>query len=435
MKITVIGTGYVGLTSGVMMSHIGHQVTCLDTNTEKIKKLKQNILPIFESGLSEYLNQYGNTPDLKFTSSYHEAFDEDTEVIFICVNTPSKKDGDADLTYLFDSVREVVRYIPDSCLLVIKSTVPPGTSLDLSQMLEGLGYNIDLASNPEFLREGTAVNDFLYPDRIVIGVNRASAESKLRHLYKPLTDEGIKIVVTDPATSELIKYAANSFLANKVAFINEMADLCEKTGADINSLSEGVGLDKRIGKKFLKAGPGFGGSCFPKDILALQYFARKVNCDSLILDAVIKANQDRPKKVVSKITQILGGKLGNKKLALLGLTYKAGTDDIRSSPAIDLINSFTEMGCDIAAYDPQGMRAAREFFASLPLANSALEAARNADGVVIITEWPEFRHIDFKAMKFLMKKPVIIDLRNLLDQVSLEQLGYKYFCIGKKHAN
>jgi UDPglucose 6-dehydrogenase len=431
MKITVIGTGYVGLVSGVMMSHLGHAVTCLDVDDNKIAKLKQHISPIYEPGLDNYLKQYGNTARLKFESDYQKSL-SDAEIVLVCVGTPPKSDGDADLSYILEAVENATNYIKQDALLVIKSTVPPGTCKFIAEFLKTKGKIFEIASNPEFLREGSAVNDFLFPDRIVIGSDSESALLILQEAYKPLTSEGVKLVATDLTTSELIKYASNTFLANKIAFINEMADLCEVIGADIDDLSKGVGLDNRIGTEFLKAGPGFGGSCFPKDILALRYLAQKVNSDCMILNAVIKANTDRPERIINKITKIMGGSLKGKKFAVLGLTYKAGTDDLRSSPAIELVNYLQKERAEVIAYDPEGMQSVPKYFDSLDLASSALEAAKGADAVIIATEWEEFKIINMLELKGVLKQPIIIDLRNILDAKIIKEYGYKYFSIGRK---
>jgi UDPglucose 6-dehydrogenase len=434
MKITIIGTGYVGLVSGVMMSHLGLDVTCLDTDIKKIEGLKQNISPIYEPSLDDYIQKYGNTDRLKFTHSYPESL-RDAEAVFIAVGTPPKENGEADLSFIYEAVENAAGYMKPDSVLVIKSTVPPGTCKNISAFLKGRGTPFEVASNPEFLREGAAVFDFINPDRIIIGTESDKALETLQKVYKPLTDKGIKLLSSDLTTSELIKYASNTFLANKIAFINEMADLCEIVDADIETLSKGIGLDKRIGPDFLKAGPGFGGSCFPKDILALRHLAQKVNADCLILNAVIKANTDRPKQMINKITKAVSGHIRGKKFAILGLTYKAGTDDLRNSPAIELTNCLKENGAEIVAYDPRGMPSVPKYFDRLELAESATDAAKGADAIIIATEWPEFKEINFRELKNLLKTPVIIDLRNILDSKTLKEQGYNYFSIGKKHDN
>jgi UDPglucose 6-dehydrogenase len=432
MKISFIGTGYVGLVSGVMMSHLGHEIICLDVDQNKISKLKNKQTPIYEPGLNEYIEKYGNSKRLNFVHGYNEAI-EDSDCLFITVGTPPKENGDADLSGIFKAIDSASQYINSDCVIVIKSTVPPGTCQQVKDYMKQKGKDIHIVSNPEFLREGNAVKDFIEPDRIVIGTDSQHALEVMRQVYKPLTDQGIPLVTTDLNTSELIKYASNTFLANKIAFINEMADLCEIIGADIATLSEGIGLDKRIGKDFLQAGPGFGGSCFPKDILALQQLTKKLDSDFLILDAIIKANQNRPHSITRKISSLFGGDLKGKKLAILGLTYKAGTDDLRSSPAIDLIKLLQKEGAIITAYDPQGMVHVPQYFDHLDCANSIEEAVKDSSAIVIATEWPEFKKMDLQKIKGLVKDTNIIDLRNIFSPKTVKSFNFKYYSIGKKN--
>lgn len=432
MKIAFIGTGYVGLVSGIMMSHLGHVVSCIDTNPKKITQLKQYKSPIFEPGLDNYLKKYGNTKRLNFMLEYNETI-SDTEAVFITVGTPPKSDGSADLSYIYEAVEMTTKYTNKDCVIVIKSTVPPGTCQAIKQFMKSKGITINIASNPEFLREGNAIEDFLKPDRIIIGTDSEKTLQIMRNIYQPLSNQRIKILESDLCTAELIKYASNTFLANKITFINETADLCEVIGADIKLLSEGVGLDKRIGKDFLNAGPGFGGSCFPKDILALQHLAKSVNSEFLILDAIIKANTSRPMQIVNKIANILGGNLTGKKLSFWGLTYKAGTDDLRSSPAIELINILQQQKADIVAYDPKGMSNVKKYFDNLKCSNTAFAAAHKADAIIIATEWPEFKEFNYTELKSVLKSPIIIDLRNLLDPKKMKQYGFKYYSVGRRH--
>lgn len=434
MRITFVGTGYVGLVSGVMMSHVGHDVICLDVDENKIKLLKAKKAPIFEPGLDEYIDKYGNTDRLSFVYGYDDSI-KYSQCVFITVGTPPKHDGDADLSGIFSAVAEVCRYVNPDCVIVIKSTVPPGTCSAIQSFIINNGYLNPVVSNPEFLREGCAINDFLKPDRVVIGGESVESLNIMRKVYAPIINDKIKIVETDLTTSELIKYASNTFLANKIAFINEMADLCEIVGADIKTLARGVGLDKRIGASFLKAGPGFGGSCFPKDILALQKLAQKVDSDFLVLDAVIKANSNRPNAMIRKIISAIGGSLSGKKLAVLGLTYKAGTDDLRNSPAVELINKLQEFDSLIVAYDPEGMENASKYFEKLDCANSMIEAIEGADAIIIATEWDEFKAMDLVKVKALLKTPIIIDLRNILEPKDLEMNGFKYYSVGRKSGN
>jgi UDPglucose 6-dehydrogenase len=433
MKITFIGSGYVGLVSAAGMSYLGHFVTCLDIDDNKINQLKKLEVPIFEDGLEEYIKQYGNTERLNFQHGYDESLAAAT-AIFITVGTPPALDGSANLEYIFDAAGNAAKYANPDAVFVIKSTVPPGTCASVKYFLKKNGFDNEVVSNPEFLREGSAIHDFMHPDRIIIGTESPKSLEVMKQIYKPFTDQGTPLLGTDLNTAELIKYASNSFLAGKIAFINEMADLCEVIGADINKLSRGIGLDKRIGPDFLKAGPGFGGSCFPKDILALQHLTNKLDSDFLILDAVIKANTNRPRAIMDKIKEFLGGRIKGKKFAVLGLTYKAGTDDLRSSPAIDLINLLWENDANVVAYDPQGMKNADKYFAGkLSCANSVFEAVTDADTIVIATEWPEFINLDYMKIKGLLRDPVIIDLRNILDKKTLVNLGYRCYFVGQKN--
>jgi len=432
MKISFIGTGYVGLVSGVMMAHIGHDVICLDTDVDKITKLKNKQAPIYEPGLDEYIAKYANTTRLQFTHGYNEQI-KDSDSVFITVGTPPKENGDADLSGIFNALENVCKYVKPECVIVLKSTVPPGTCAAAVEFMKNKGKDIIVVSNPEFLREGNAISDFLEPDRVVIGADNPQAFNVTREIYKPLTDAGAAMVETDLSTSELIKYASNTFLANKIAFINEMADLCEIVGADITTLAKGVGLDKRIGSEFLKAGPGFGGSCFPKDILALQQLAKKVDSNFLILDAIINANSNRPATMLNKIILAIGGDAQDKKITMLGLTYKAGTDDLRSSPAIDLINQLQKLGANLVAYDPEGMVNAPKYFDSLECAVSIKEATKNSDAIIIATEWPEFISANWDEIKTTMKTPIIIDLRNILTPHKMDSIGFKYHSIGRKN--
>ncbi len=430
MKISFIGIGYVGLVSGVMMSHLGHEVVCFDIDKKKISMLKNKKIPIYEPGLGKYLDQYGNTNGLQFVYGYDNSL-KNSDCLFITVGTPSKENGDAELRAVYKALDNTHHYINSNCVIVLKSTVPPGTCEFVQQYIYKKGLNCSVVSNPEFLREGNAIRDFLEPDRIVIGAKTENAFKVMRNIYKPLTAQGVELVETDLNTSELIKYASNTFLANKIAFINEMADLCEIIGADITTLARGIGLDRRIGESFFKAGPGFGGSCFPKDILALQKLAAKVNSDFLILDAVIEANRNRPFRMLKKISDVVGG-VQKKKLAVLGLTYKAGTDDLRNSPALKLISLLKQNNAKIIAYDPEGMLNTNKYFDNLDCAHSVMLAISGVDAIIICTEWPEFESINLDKIKELAPKAAIVDLRNLLNSNKVESKGIKYYSVGKK---
>ncbi|MFV9936292.1 MAG: UDP-glucose/GDP-mannose dehydrogenase family protein [Rickettsia endosymbiont of Haemaphysalis japonica] len=431
MNITFIGSGYVGLVSGIIMGYLGHNVTCLDNDEVKISKLNKQILPIYEAKLDEYLKQALESDRLKFTNIYNNEL-QNADAIFITVGTPSQWWGAADLKYVYDAIDEVFEHINQDCLIVIKSTVPPGSCSNIIAYLKSRGLSFNVASNPEFLSEGSAVEDFLYPDRIVIGVNNKESEEILRKIYAPL--QGTKFVVTDLVTSELIKYASNSFLATKIAFINEMADLCEKIGGNIKDLSKGVGLDQRIGQNFLNAGPGFGGSCFPKDILALNNLVENHHIDCRILKAVIKSNKQRPSNMVDKIATLLDGDLKGKNIAILGLTYKAGTDDVRASPAIAIVKILLNKDVYVKAFDPIGLENAKKNLEHKHLLylDSAVDACKSVDIIVIATEWSEFKELNWQEIYDLVKSPIIIDLRNILDNEAMKKIGFRYYAVGSK---
>lgn len=433
MNITLIGTGYVGLVSGIMMSYLGHNVICLDKDRVKIDKLNKAILPIYEPHLDQYLTESLKQEKIKFTYDYDEA-SKNVDAVFVTVGTPSKLSGEANLEYVYTAIDEISRYLNKNCLLIIKSTVPP-TSCDkiISYLAEKNIFSL-VAANPEFLREGNAIEDFLNPDRIVIGVSNEESSKILKKIYAPLLKKNIPLLITNLVTAELIKYASNSFLATKIAYINEMANLCEKTGANIHDLSYGMGLDKRIGDKFLKTGPGFGGSCFPKDILALNKIVKDYEANCLILEAVINSNEKRPFDIVNKISFILGEDLQNKNIAILGLTYKAGTDDIRSSPAIMIIKILLSKGANIRASDPLGIIHANEHLEDKNLLyfDSTVEACNGADAVIIATEWPEFTKLNWEKIYTKVKLPIIIDLRNILNARLIKEIGFEYYNIGTK---
>ena len=428
MNITFIGAGYVGLVSGIMLAEFGHNVTCLDTNEAKIEGLKNGILPIYEPDLDQYLASNLAKGNLNFSSLYDEKLQQ-SSAVFITVWTPTLENGEADLSYIFDAINNLIPFINDECVIVIKSTVPPGTCRKIIDMLQARGLNHEVVSNPEFLREGSAITDFISPLRIVVGAKSQRAKSILGEIYEPLTSKGFPLINTDPATSELIKYASNAFLATKLAFINEIANLCEKIPANIEELTYAMGLDSRIGKEFLKAGPGFGGSCFPKDIRALSTIAKNCKTDFQVLDAVIASNKERSSFMVEKIKVALGT-LSNKNIAALGLTFKANTDDIRSSPAINIIKLLLQESANITAFDPAGMDNAREILDKVKFANSEEEACKQADAVVILTEWEDFKNLDYKEIYNSMKNPVIIDLRNILKRDIIESIGFEYYSIG-----
>lgn len=472
MNITFIGTGYVGLVSGIMMSYLGHNVSCLDTDTQKIVQLKKNILPIYEPKLEQYLTPLLESGQLQFLDTYSATL-EASNVVFITVGTPSLPSGAADLQYIFAAIDNLSSWINKECLIVIKSTVPPTTCNQIITYLHAKNLHFPVASNPEFLREGSAVDDFLNPDRILIGTNSKIAEDLLREIYLPLITKEIRMVCTDLVTAELAKYSSNSFLATKIAFTNEMANLCEQTGANIKDLTLAMGLDKRIGEEFLNAGPGFGGSCFPKDLLALAQVAKTFYTECQIIDAVISSNNQRPYDMVKKIYYILNNcsisepidisplsqlastlyleqqqaeankynlpseiNFSNKTIAVLGLTFKAGTDDIRNSAAIKIIQILLDREAIIQAFDPMGMLHTKKYLEALNYNNifyatTALSACQNSDLILITTEWAEFKALPWETIKSQTKNPIIIDLRNILDADQLNSIGYKYHCIGQ----
>lgn len=431
MYISFVGAGYVGLVSSILFTHLGHNVCSIDNNEQKITDLKNGIIPIYEPKLDEYLKQSLSKNQIEFSNKHKSS--NDISAIFIAVGTPPLESGEADLSYIYEATLEAAKTSNDSTLIIIKSTVPPSTCSQLQSFLKENGYNHEIASNPEFLREGSAIEDFLHPDRIIIGTSSDRASNILKAIYKPLTDQGSNLIQTDLNTAELIKYASNSFLATKIGFINEMANLCESIGADIDALSKGMGSDKRIGKDFLKAGPGFGGSCFPKDIMALSYLSHKIGKKCEILDSVISSNKNRKEYIVKKISNILGS-IENKTICILGITFKAYTDDVRSSPAIEIAKLLQHRGANITIYDPEGMKnASIELNANF--CNSAYEAAKDSSAIVILTEWNEFRELDFYRLSNTVKEKIIFDFRNILSTEKISQYGFTHYKIGKPFVN
>lgn len=426
MNLIFVGSGYVGLVSGIMLASLGINVTCIDNDQEKINLLKQGKLPLYEPGLDQYMLNAVERGYLSFANNYSEVTMV-PDAVFITVGTPSLSSGDADLSYVIQTSFEAAQNTPSSTLIVIKSTVPPGTTEVIQSQLLEKSYSHNVISNPEFLREGRAIKDFIEPDRIVIGITNPQSQKKMEEIYKNFEP----LLFTDPTTAELIKYASNSFLATKIAFINEMANICEKTGGDVDALAYGIGLDKRIGKDFLKVGPGFGGSCFPKDILALEYLAKKHNEHFHVLSAVIEANEKRKKHIVQKIEARLGV-LKDKKISVLGLTFKAETDDIRSSPAIDIINLLLAEDAKIIAFDPEGMENARSLGLNIDFADSVITSAKDADCILILTEWPEFKNLDYNVLADNMKSKIIFDYRNILDISKAKAEGFQVFQLGKR---
>lgn len=433
MRITMIGSGYVGLVSGACFSDFGHDVICVDKDAAKIDALRAGRMPIYEPGLDGLVAANVAAGRLTFTTDLAMAV-ADAAAIFIAVGTPSRRgDGHADLTYVFEATREIAAAITGPTVVVTKSTVPVGTGDKVEAILREVRPGIDVAvvSNPEFLREGAAIGDFKRPDRIVIGTDDAQAQSVMREIYRPLFLNESPILFTGRRTAELIKYAANAFLATKITFINEIADLCEAVGANVQDVSRGIGLDNRIGSKFLHAGPGYGGSCFPKDTLALLKTAEDHDSPVRIVEAVVKVNDSRKRAMGRKVINALGGDAKGKTVALLGLTFKPNTDDMRDAPSLAIIQSLIDAGAHIRAYDPEGMDAAKALIPDLELAADAYEAAMGADAVVIVTEWDIFRALDLKRLARGMAAPVMVDLRNIYPIADAERAGFTYSSVGR----
>ncbi|MAI05655.1 MAG: UDP-glucose 6-dehydrogenase [Alphaproteobacteria bacterium TMED87] len=433
MRIAMIGTGYVGLVSGACFSEFGVDVTCVDKDENKIKDLNSGIIPIYEPGLDEIVRNNYKSGRLKFSTNLKESVKE-SEAIFIAVGTPSRRgDGHADLTYVYDVAKEIASVIDSYKVIAMKSTVPVGTGREVHKIIKKINPNaeFDIVSNPEFLREGSAINDFMRPDRVVIGVESEKAKSIMRHLYKVLYLIETPILYTNLETSEIIKYAANTFLATKITFINEISDFCEKVGADVHDVSKGIGLDKRIGSKFLHPGPGYGGSCFPKDTLAFIKSAQDYSSPLSIVETVVDINTKRKAEMHQRVINACNGSVEGKKIAILGLTFKPNTDDMRDSPALTIIDNLVEAGAVISAYDPSGMDEAKKIIKNIKFCKNSYETMESAICLVIITEWNEFRSLDFTRVRELMEKPVLVDLRNIYLPEDMRSYGFTYFSIGR----
>jgi len=436
MNIAIVGSGYVGLVTGACLAHIGHHVVCCDNNKDKVKTLKAGKVPIYEPGLEELLVKYRKMGRLTFTSSIAEAAKK-AEIIFIAVGTPSKKNGEADLVYIENVAREVAQVMDSYKLLVEKSTVPALTGdriqrtirLNLPRLKNGKPAEVefDVASNPEFLREGSAVHDFMNPDRIVIGVESKHAERLLREVYKPLK---ATIVVTNVATAEMIKHASNSFLATKISFINSVSQICDCVGADVLKVAEGMGYDKRIGRAFLNAGIGYGGSCFPKDVDAFMHLAEKSGCDFKLLKSVREVNEEQRKGFIRLVEDKMWN-LKDKTVAIWGLAFKPDTDDMRSAPAVPIIETLQSEGAHVQAYDPKATETAGKVLKRVKFCSSPLAAVKGADCVLVLTEWEDFRKVDFVKVREAMRQALIFDGRNWLDGKALEELGFEYYGIGR----
>ena len=434
MQIAMIGAGYVGLVTGACFSEFGANVTCVDKDVNKISTLKEGKIPIFEPGLEALVQSNVQSNRLTFTTDLKTAV-EKADAVFIAVGTPSRRgDGHADLSFVFSAAEEIAHAMRNYTLIVTKSTVPVGTGRQVAEKIRQIypEADFDVCSNPEFLREGAAINDFMRPDRIIIGANTDRARKMMREIYRPLFLRETPIVFTDLETSELTKYAANSFLATKITFINEIADLCEKLGADVHDVAKGIGLDGRIGSKFLHPGPGYGGSCFPKDTLALVQTATKADSPLRIVEAVVEVNDKRKKSMAKKILNACSGNVTDKTLAILGVTFKPNTDDMRDAPSLDIIPALQAEGANINAYDPEGMHEAKSVFKDVSWCNDAYEAMAGADAVAILTEWNEFRGLDLPRIKSLLRHPIVIDLRNIYNPEEMRDAGFIYSCVGRK---
>jgi UDPglucose 6-dehydrogenase len=433
MRVAMIGTGYVGLVSGACFADFGHEVTCVDKDRGKIAALERGEMPIFEPGLNELVAANARGGRLKFTTELAPAVAA-ADAVFIAVGTPSRRgDGHADLSFVYEAAREIARALDGFTVVITKSTVPVGTGDEVERIIRETRADADCAvvSNPEFLREGAAIRDFKHPDRIVVGSSEARAREVMGELYRPLYLNRAPIVFTDRRTAELIKYAANAFLATKITFINEIADLAEKVGADVQEVARGIGLDNRIGAKFLHAGPGFGGSCFPKDTVALMKTGQDNDAPLRVVEAVVAVNDARKRAMARKVAHALGGELRGKTVAVLGLTFKPNTDDMRESPSIPLITALQDMGAKVRAYDPEGMEQAKTMVGNVAFCQDAYACAKGASALVIVTEWEQFRALDFERLKTVMERPVLVDLRNIYRPEDVARAGFAYESVGR----
>ena len=436
MRIAMIGTGYVGLVSGACFADFGHQVTCVDKDADKIAALGRGEIPIFEPGLEALVATNVAASRLDFTTDLAGPVAE-ADAVFIAVGTPSRRgDGHADLSYVYAAAREIAAAVRGFTVVITKSTVPVGTGDEVERLIFETNPSADVvvASNPEFLREGAAIRDFKFPDRIVIGTSDERGRKALGDIYRPLSLNQAPLMFTARRTAELIKYAANAFLATKITFINEIADLSEKVGADIQEVARGIGLDNRIGTKFLHAGPGYGGSCFPKDTRALVKIAEDYDAQLRIVESVVTVNDNRKRAMARKVAHALGGNLRNKTIAVLGLAFKPDTDDMREAPSIPLITGLCDMGAKVRAFDPASMKEARRELPDIEYCENAYACAEGADALVIVTEWVQFRALDLPRLKRIMKQPVMIDLRNVYRPAEMADLGFAYSSIGRDRA-
>ena len=433
MRIAIIGAGYVGLVSGACFSEFGVEVVCVDKDVQRVGLLNNHQVPIYEPELDVIVEKNIKAGRLSFASDI-EASVKNVDAVFIAVGTPSRRgDGHADLTFVYEVAREIAPALNGYTVIVTKSTVPVGTGDEIEKILLDLcsDNSFDVVSNPEFLREGSAINDFMRPDRVVIGTKSKKAQEVMRELYRPLFLIDTPILFTARRTAELIKYAANTFLATKITFINEISDLCEEVGADVQDVAKGVGLDGRIGNKFLHAGPGYGGSCFPKDTLALVKTAQEAGSPIKIIETVVEVNEKRKHRMANKIQCACGGNFEKKKIAILGLTFKPNTDDMRNSPSLIIVPKLVAGGADVYVFDPKGMDEAKEMLEGVYWCNDTYQAVEGADVVVILTEWNEFRALDLARVKEIMRKPVLVDLRNIYNPDEMSKAGFEYHCLGR----
>jgi UDPglucose 6-dehydrogenase len=433
MRIAMIGTGYVGLVSGACFSDFGHHVTCVDKDASKIDALCRGMMPIFEPGLDQLVERNVRGGRLAFTTDLAEGVAE-ADAIFIAVGTPSRRgDGHADLSYVFGATEEIARALKKPAVVVTKSTVPVGTGDEVERIIRETAPNARawVVSNPEFLREGAAIEDFKRPDRIVVGTDEDEAAEIMREVYRPLYLNKAPLVVTSRRTAELIKYAANAFLATKITFINEMADLCEAVGADVQDVARGIGLDNRIGPKFLHAGPGYGGSCFPKDTVALLKTAEDYQAPLRIVESVVAVNDQRKRAMGRKVIQALGGEARGKIVTLLGLTFKPNTDDMRDAPSLSIVQALQDAGADVRGYDPEGVDQAKSMMRDVDYFEDPYKAAEGADAVVLVTEWDVLRALDLRRLAATMSQPILVDLRNVYPPEDVEEAGLRWFGIGR----
>ncbi len=434
MNVTMIGAGYVGLVSGACFAEFGANVTCLDVDQDKVERLREGGIPIYEPGLDDLVERNVKAGRLQFTTAFDEAIPE-ADLVFIAVGTPSRRgDGHADLSYVYGAARDIARHMSGYTVVVDKSTVPVGTARQVARIVaeERPEADFDVASNPEFLREGAAIADFMRPDRVVLGVESPRAEALLRELYRPLNLIETPILVTNLESAELIKYASNAFLATKISFINEIATLCEQVGGDVHAVSKGMGMDKRIGGKFLHPGPGYGGSCFPKDTLALVRIAQEHGTSTRIVETTVEVNAATKARMVKKIRTALGGSEAGKTIAVLGLTFKPETDDMRDAPALSVLPVLLEKGARVRAHDPEGMEEARRHLPEgIEYLDDPYAAMEGADALVILTEWNAYRGLDLERVRERMAGNVFVDLRNIYEPVQMREAGFDYSCIGR----